>query len=414
MKLLYRLTLILIFILITTVFIAFARGYRLDIEKRTIVPTGILSVNSNPKAAKIYIDGIFKGATNTNLTLPPGHYNVEIKKDGYTNWSKKVDLQGEIVLSLDALLFPINPSLSPLTNLGIVKITSINQTEKILLFSQAEDPEKDGIYLFDSDKKPLGLTQNLQPILLLKTFPYLEIDFKETQVYFSPDGAQAILEARTMSYLISLQEENKQLFDVTNSKATLLEAWQEEKTKQTLKILETFPKEISKIASDSFKIISFSPNENKILYQAKESAELPRIIKPALIGANPTVEERTLIKNSLYVYDKKEDKNFALKDERNDLITNYTDVYPLLWLTDSEHLVINEAFNIKTAINNRNSKLKKQLTIVDYDGINKQTVYSGPFEPEFFSVTNDDNLVILANLNPESNELPDLYKVGIK
>jgi len=55
-----------------------------------------------------------------------------------------------------------------------------------------------------------------------------------------------------------------------------------------------------------------------------------------------------------------------------------------------------------------------KISIVDYDNANKQVVYSGPYEGGFVSVTNDGKLLILANLNPQTNKLPDVYAVGIR
>ena len=98
-----------IFILILIAVIAYARGYRFNFQEGKVTSTGILSVNSSPNAAKVYINGELKGATDINLTLPYGTYTVEVKKDGYTDWRKEVNLKGEIVMSMDAHLFSKNP-----------------------------------------------------------------------------------------------------------------------------------------------------------------------------------------------------------------------------------------------------------------------------------------------------------------
>jgi len=150
--------------------------------------------------------------------------------------------------------------------------------------------------------------------------------------------------------------------------------------------LETFPEGIAKIASDSFHIVSFSANEIKLLYQAKTNLFLPLVISPPLIATNQTAEVRALKKDHLYVYDKKEDKNYEIGNSP-------------LWYPDSKHLSFSEG---------------KKVAVMDYDGTNKQIVYSGPFESSFFTVTGDGNLVVLANLNPEANKYPDLYAVGIR
>jgi hypothetical protein len=197
--------------------------------------------------------------------------------------------------------------------------------------------------------------------------------------------------------------------------------------------METFPDPIEKVATDSFKIISFSPDETKVLYQAKKSVTLPVIIKPPLIGTNQTPEQRTLQPENVYVYDAKEDKNFLIPvDNTKFMIPSPTpsptpeeEVQPLAevtpatdepmfetdnyysvavqnyiqWYPSSRHLVLNEG---------------KNFTIMEYDGINKQSVYSGPYNENFYTLNSNWKLLILANLNPQNNKYGDIYEVGIR
>jgi len=378
MKIFSRVIILFFFFIVLIMVIGYARGYRLDLEERSVKSTGIISATSNPKAAKIYINGQLKGVTDTNLTLPPDNYLVEIKKDGYTSWSKKINLKGELVINIDPVLFPINPSLSPLTNLGIVKAVATEDGDKIVIIAS------EAIYLFDAGKKTLPFFPPLNKIVSLSLINSI-VDFTNTKIIFSPDQKQAIFEFEQNSYLLSLGEDNLNPLDVTLSKDALIEAWQNEKTKNFNKILETFPKNFDKIASDSFNIISFSPNETKVLYQAKKNVELPLMIKPVMIATNQTLEERSIKKGKTYVYDRKEDKNYQISNSK--------------WYSDSRHLIIEE---------------NKKISIVDYDDTNKQTVYSGPFESSFFNPTNDGKIIVLVNLNSQVNELPDLYLVGIR
>jgi len=401
MKLVYRLVFIFAFVLFLILVIAYARGYRLDMKKKSFSSTGILAISSNPKAAKVFINHELKGVTDENVGLPPGEYTVEIKKDGYTSWTKKVMLKGELVISLDALLFPLNPSLSPLTNLGVIKAVPLDQTDKILLFTDNNDETKDGIYLFDAGRKPLSLLAPLKLIILKKNLPQ-SFNLASATNYFSPDFKQLIIEfplgrAETLAYLLSLEEENKNVFDITNSKETLLEAWGKEKEADQLKILEAFPKEVAKIASDSFHMIAFSPNETKLFYEVKKTVTLPLGIKPPLIATNQTKEVRNLQKDHLYIYDAKEDKNYEV--DKGIFNSKLTTLESILWYPDSKHLVFSD---------------NKKITVIDYDGNNKQTIYSGPFDESFFTVTGDGSFITLSNLNPDTNKFPDLYAVGIK
>jgi hypothetical protein len=444
-----RVFLLVVFFIVLVTTIALARGYRFNFDERTVISTGILSVNSAPNAAKIFVNDELKGVTNTNVSLPPGNYSVRISKEGFTEWKKDVKLLGEIVLSFDAVLFPKNPSLSPLTNLGIVKAVPVGQSANILLFSKTGNVEKDGIYVLDGNSRRISITSPLRRIILATNLPK-ELDFSTAQVIFSPDYREAIFtfnyitpDLPSVSYLFSLESENTDPFDVTASKNSILVAWDRERQRQLGKILEAFPEKIEQIATNSFRIIAFSPDETKILYQASAEVTIPQIITPALIGANQTKEKRTLVKNKLYVYDLKEDKNFeieadlsklepaqssdaavldqtavekvALQSESvntetaeeatttpNILVDRYNslEVFDYIqWYPSSRHLVFNEG---------------NTISILDYDGSNKQAVYSGPYEKTFFALNSDWKLLVLANLNPQNNTFGDIYEIGIR
>lgn len=397
-SLLTRLFIIAFFIASLFFLIAYARGYRINLKKKSLESTGILVASSSPDGGKIYIDGKLKGATNSNISLPPGKYQVEIKKDGYTSWQKTLTIKGELVVKAAALLFPQNPSLSPATSLGVVKAQFDPRLNKIIILSENEDEEKDGIYFLDNSKRTLTLFSPLKLLVLKSNIPY-RFSFKDSQLLFSPEGKQilfSIEEPVAASFLLSTEEETEVPFEITKSKEAVIEAWEKEEKENIERILQTFKEPLPKIASDSFKIVSFSPDETKILYQAEKKTELPLIIKPPLIGANQTEEARELKKGSLYVYDKTEDKNFPILLPNNkSLITNNS----ILWFPDSNHLILNE---------------EEKISVLDYDGTNKQTVYSGPYQADFLAVSADGKLLILVNLNPQTNELPDVYAVGIR
>jgi len=403
MKLLYRFLFVLIFIGIFVLVVGYAKGYRFDLNKKPLMTsTGILAISSYPQAAKIYINGQLKGITDTSITVPPGNYQIDIKKDGYTSLTKNVILKGELVVTIDALLFPLNPTLSPLTNLGVIKASPIDDTEKMIIFvdkgSDDLSDEKNGIYLFESGKKPLPFFPPLNTIILKKNIPQ-KVDFKSAKTTVSPDLKEAIIEFGDKStnkvvYLLSLESENTTPFDVTASYDKLITAWTEKKLSNNLKILETFPPEFAKVASQSVEIINFSPSETKLLYRVLTPETLPEIITPPLVTANQGKESRNLIKGNVYVYDKKEDKNYLITAGTEPISNDQ-----ILWYFDSKHLLVNQG---------------KKIVVLGYDGDNSQTIYSGPYESSFFMSTLDGKIVVLSNLNPEANLFPDLYLVGTR
>jgi len=393
---------IVFFTLILIATIAYARGYRIDVQRGTMTSTGIMAISSNPQTAQVYVNGILKGVTDLHLTLPSGKYTVEVKKEGYSSWKREFVLKGELVITANATLFPLNASLTPLTTIGISKAISIDKTEKTLLFVENGDLEKDGIYVFDQTKRPFSLFPPLKLLASKKLFPE-DIQLKDASVIFSPDYKQGIvIFARgedEISYLISLEEENTQGIEITSSRPSLEKAWNSEKDLEIARLLEIFPKEFAKIASDSFHILSLAQDKSKILYEAKQQITLPYVINPRLVAANQTPEERSITLDGLYVYDRKEDRNYriTLSDESEKIRQKGETV--LIWFPDSRHLVEYEG---------------NKISIVEFDDTSKQIIYSGPHEGSFFDVTSDEKLLVLANLNPQFNKTPDIYAVGIR
>ena len=158
---LVRTVLIGLFIVFSVGVILYARGYRFDPVRKELTATGILAVSSVPRAAKVYVNGVFKGVTDLNLSLSPGTYAVEVKR-GFCDLFYNSKLRGEIVEVVDPILFPLNPSLSPLTNLGVTKAVEIDSTDKILVFSESGNLDKDGVYVFEAARTPLNIFQPLK------------------------------------------------------------------------------------------------------------------------------------------------------------------------------------------------------------------------------------------------------------
>lgn len=445
--LLQRLVIFTVFVLVLIAVIAYARGYRFNFREGTISSTGIISVNSSPRPAKVYINGVLQGATDTNLTLPYGKYTVEVKKEGYSSWKKEVSLKGELVMSLNALLFSRNPSLTPLTNLGISKAVSVGNTDKIILLTTTGDTEKDGIYLFEPSSQPLTIFPPLKLLMLQSLLP-VELDMNTAEFEFDPNYRQAIVTFQyaqtetdqdedvppeSISYLVTLDNQNVELFDITNSRDTILARWETEKNKELLKIVETLPKKLQKTATESFYIVSLSPDEKKVMYVAKADDSLPIVLDPPLIGANQTPEVRNIKKGNLYIYDKKEDKNFhiplaheiviptptpsvAASVRTNDTVTPSVSPTPALAQVLNAQLVHNIQQTVLWYPTSDYIAVKedKQIVIMQYDGENKEVVYAGPFNPAYFGISPDWNLMVVINLNPQNNQYGDLYSVGIR
>ena len=389
MKFLQKLSLLLLFGLIFLGVILYAKGYRINFSAKKLEPTGIIAITAFPKASSVYLNGKLVGATDLNLNLKPGEWEVEVKKEGYTSWKKKVNLKEGVVINLDARLFPINPTLKPLTSIGVSKAEKIDNLDKILLFVKKGKKEEDGVYLLEKGKGPIASKPKPKLLLLFSEFTNQQVEVEKLNPIFSPDFQQFIIDLSGEKYLFSLKTSKQEPLIITNSYESLVSAWEKEKEQQIQEILKSFSQDFEKIATASFEIKAFSPDQTKLLYKAKKSFKLPYFAKKRMKGVNPTPETRELKKGSLYVYDKKEDRNYYLPLPKNSAP---------LWYIDSKRLIFVKG---------------NSIDVVDYDGENKQVLYAGPFEKNFLTITSDGNLLVLINFNKELNPYPEVYELII-
>ncbi len=403
--------------------IAYGRGYRLDVNKTSIKPTGLIAATSDPTGAQIFVDGTLKTATNNSFAIDPGFYTVDISKEGYISWQKKIRVQGEVVSAATAFLFPTNPSLSPLTTLGIANPSLSADGTKVAYaipdtHLDATTGKRAGLWYYELSEGPLG--RNRDPIQLDTNNGF---DFSTSTITWSPDATQLLVENAGISRLYDLSKQNT-FTDVTGTRVSLLADWDAQKADTERQKLAAFKPPIVNIATSSAKIISFSPDETKILYEATASATIPQVIVPSLIGTNSTAEQRAITPGKYYVYDSKEDKNYFLLDQKElptptpaspktasrsvstpqpkadqPLAGNTLDI-PIHWFPTSRHLLLT---------------LQGKIDVMEYDRTNWVTIYSGPFVDNFVAPwTNGSRIIILTNLNGDATSLPNLYTVNLR
>lgn len=390
---------ILAFLIIgTTIAILYAKGYRFSLlkGKPEFSGTGLLVATSQPDGAQVFINGHLTTATDNTINLPPGEYSVKIFKEGYFPWEKKIKIQKEVVSKAEGLLLPNAPKLENITASG-VQNPSIDPSQTRLAYTVAsQSARKNGIYILDMTNRPILTLQSAATQIADDTVDAFSI----STLSWSPDGKQLLGNVNQSIYLLQAGSFNQNPQDVTPTLASVQALWEEDKkTKEEARLTGLKPV-LKKFIVDNFTVIAWSPDETKILYEASQSANMPIIIKPRLIGVDSTPEERTIKKGRIYVYDLKEDKNFKILDSLPNPQLSITDYQlPLSWFPDSKHLIYVH---------------DKKIDLMEYDGLNLTTVYAGPFEDNYvFPWTNGSKIVILTNLgNP--NIVPNLYTIGLK
>lgn len=395
-KVITSLVVVILIIVASLVIIFYGRGYRIDFKQKNLQSKGLLVANSQPNGAQVFVNGKLTSATNSTITLEPGWYSVRIEKEGYSSWEKRLRIQGEVVTKTDTILFPINPSLSPITINGVANpklspdgnkiVFSISKNSKIL--DQVND-DNNGVFILDLTERPLGTNRNFRQIAVNSN----SLSFEEATYTWDPTGKQILAEVDSRYFLLDANSLNKNPPEVTLILNKIYEGWEQEKTDLEKERLSAIKKDLADLLKSSTKILSWSPDETKILYEATASAAIPTIIQPPLIGTNPTAEERQIKKGRIYVYDIKEDKNFLVMQD------NTTGV-ELQWFPTSSHLLLTET---------------GKISVMDYDATNKVTLYAGPFLDQFTAAwPNGSKIVILTSLNPQPGNKPNLYAVNLR
>jgi len=441
-RLLYTLASGLVIFLGTFLAIQYASGAYRFTESGVSPVTGLLSANSFPNGAEVYIDDRLVSATDDTIYLKPGSYQIEIRKDGFWPWRKTVDVEGELVTQTNAQLFPIAPSLVPLTFTGVENVTPSPDGQKILYYTASASAQtKNGLYVLELVDNLLSLQRG--PKQIAQNVP--GIDLSQAQFIWSPDSTEVMVLAPEKELLVSASENNNlnRLPDISFQKSIIFSEWEEEMYVRERQFLGRFPEEVIEVATESAKNVYISPDKKRLLYTYVDDVPvvLPPNLVPPVPAPNNQPESRRLQTDQLYVYDREEDRNFSagsvseqmeiVKDllavdlyNRNPLsLESSPSAFRRLQATTAAQLKQNfDGYHTPLTLNSIQwFPDSKHLLYVDdqtvkiksYDGTNDTTVYSGPFADNFvYPWPDGSKLLILTTFNP--NTSLNLYAIEMK
>lgn len=374
----------------------YARGYKFDIKTLKFQPNGILVLKSEPDGASVYINGELKTATNANFSIAPGTYDVEVKKDGYITWYKRLTVEKEIVTQATISLFKTFPSLSPLTLFGATNAVMSEDGSKIVfsvLPGKNIDSDKVGLWVVDTFNLPLGFGNGPKRIA--------DGDMTNATYLFSPDASKLLITISNAVYLISTDtfSPQNQRVNALSQKVEILSEWKKEKDLTNQGRFKNLPSEVAEVLSRKVSGFEFSPDDNMIAYTASGSATLSENLVKPLPGASTQTQERNIQPGRTYVYDIKEDRNFLISDQPVTINNDNSTTPALRWMSTSKHLLLAQI---------------DQVVIMDHDGTNRQVVYSGSYAfPSVFPYSNTTKLLILTNLGATSASA-NLYTLTVK
>ncbi len=421
--------------------IQYAKGnFRLT-KNGYVAEAGLLAANSFPPGAELYVNDKLVSATDDTIYLEPDEYTVRIEKEGYSPWQKQLTITKELVTQTNAVLFPRFPSLTPLTFTGVENVSPSPDGQKLLYYTaSASATTKNGLYVLELTNNFLSLQKGSRQI----TENTGIIDLESAKNIWSPDSTEIYLFTKSRELLLESDKKNNlaTAIDVSFQQKSILSKWQEEMYIRERQFMDKFPEEVIQIATQSAKNVYLSPDKERLLYTATASITIPDSIVPPVPSTNTQLETRNLEPGKIYVYDRIEDKNFLVGQEKpnNDNPTKEllaTDLYnrdplelesspsafqtlqatvsaetikrfstyhsPLYantfqWFPDSKHLIYTT---------------DDQIHIMEYDGENDTIVYSGPFAHNFvYPWPDGSKLIIVTTFSP--NSPLNLYAIDLK
>jgi len=423
----------------TFLMIRYAQGYR-PTKTLTIKGTGLLSANSYPTAGEVYINGKLTTATDNTLNLDPGTYDIEIKKDGYHTWSKKLKIEAELVTETNAQLFPASPSLEPLTYTGAtMPVPAPDGTKLSFTVASSSAVAKNGLYVQELTSSPIALNKTARQIARTET----GYDYTTSNYTWSPNGSEILVSFKTGSHILldaTKFNDLATLKDVTVRLPQILSEWELELARQERVQLLKLPEFMASIATQSATNLYFSPDSKRLLYQSITNLDIPTGLVPTLPSSSTQTESRSLQAGSWYIYDLKEDKNFLIaedklpKTQKITLLPNFAVAIPaelisspsafhllqngttgesiilfnaqyssivvsqIQWFPDSTHLIL-------TTDNG--------IDLLEYDGTNHVTIYGGPMDKSIVYPWPDGSKII-TRISFSEGTIPNLYTIKLK
>lgn len=383
---------------VATLISLYARGYRFNSKNMKLNPNGLFVIKSDPDGAQIYIDGDLKTATNATIPLPPGTYDISVKKEGYLTWNKRLTIDKEVVTEATANLFKSTPSLSAVTLNGVENPTPSRDFTKIaFVVPSSASTDYQGLWVIETINLPLGFTRDPKKIT--------DGNLDGSSFIWSPDGSQILLTTAKGIYLIPTGTFTPQAerVNIGVQKDKTITLWNDQEKKILDTLIKKLPPPVQDIIANGSSEVQFSPDEDMVLYSASSSAVIREKLIPQLPGASTQKQERELVAGKTYVYDIKEDRNFLVDEEAKTLEIQggYTNGLPrrMSWYPTSRNLVVADT---------------DKVIIMDYDGTNKESVYSGSYiAPNAFPTLSFDRMLILTNLGALSTP-PNLYSISLK
>ena len=126
-------------------------------------PTTTLTLRSNVKDDRVYIDGDFKGSTQLALDLPKGQHTIRIEKDGYEPYEETVNLTDNLIIRGHLAKVVEQPAQTT-----AVQPTAVDNTAEIEFWKSIKDSDDPDMYRAYINQFPAGVYTALAKLKIKK------------------------------------------------------------------------------------------------------------------------------------------------------------------------------------------------------------------------------------------------------
>ncbi len=126
-------------------------------------PTTTLTLRSNVKDDRVYIDGDFKGSTQLALDLPKGQHTIRIEKDGYEPYEETVNLTDNLIIRGHLAKVVEQPAQTT-----AVQPTAVDNTAEIEFWKSIKDSDDPDMYRAYINEFPAGVYTALAKLKIKK------------------------------------------------------------------------------------------------------------------------------------------------------------------------------------------------------------------------------------------------------